>query len=107
MNRIHTSVQSGQTGFQRREPVNALSAGAVLGFLPAFMDLENSEVHLSVNADGSPASIHLLDAIPEHWVTERDVQGRITALKDGIVAGFIRNGRFYSRSELACMPLDA
>jgi hypothetical protein len=80
---------------------------ALLGFLPAFRDLHTQEVHLSVNGSGKPASVHLLDHLPDHWVIERDERGRITALKDGIIAGFMRQHRFFTRAELARTPCDA
>ncbi len=85
-----------------------MTAGAaLLGFLPAFRDLETHEVHLSVNEDGKLASVHLLENLPDHWVIERDETGRITELKDGIVAGFMRHEHFYTRADLARLPWDA
>lgn len=80
---------------------------AVLGFMPAFRDVDTEEVHLSVNEDGSPAAVHVLDHLPDHWVTERDQAGRIMALKEGIIAGFMRHARFFTRAELARLPWDA
>lgn len=85
-----------------------MAAGAaLLGFLPAFRDLETDEVHLSVTEDGKPAAVHLLESLPDHWVIERDSAGRITALKEGIIAGFMRHERFFTRAELARLPWDA
>lgn len=89
-----------------REIPEMTAGAAVLGFLPAFQDLDNEEVHLSVNTDGSLAAVHLLDNLPDHWVVERDEEGRITALKDGIIAGFMRQGRFYTRAQLSRLPWD-
>jgi hypothetical protein len=80
---------------------------ALLGFLPAFRDLETDEVHLSVNENGKLATVHLLDNLPDHWVIERDEVGRITALKEGIIAGFMRHERFFTRSDLAQLRWDA
>ena len=82
------------------------AGGTSLGFLPAFRDKETHETHLSVDADGNVSAVHLLDGIPEYWVTERDTHGRIIALKEGIAAGYLRSGLFYTRSELAAMPFD-
>ena len=89
-----------------REIPEMTAGAAVIGFLPAFQDRDTEEVHLSVNEDGSLAAVHLLDNLPDHWVVERDTLGRITALKEGIVAGFMRQGRFFTRSELSRLPCD-
>lgn len=90
-----------------REIPEMTGGAAVLGFLPAFRDLHTEEVHLSVDETGALAAIHLLEHLPDYWVVERDAAGRITALRDGIVAGFMRQGRFFTRSELARLPCDA
>jgi len=87
-------------------PNGGLSA-AVLGFLPAFQDLDTQETHLSVHDDGTLAAVHLLDNLPDHWVVERDESGRISALKDGVVAGFMRHERFYTRADLTRLAWDA
>jgi hypothetical protein len=79
----------------------------LLGFLPAFRDLHTQEIHLSVSGNGKLASVHLLDHLPDHWVIERDELGRITALKEGIIAGFMRQDRFFTRAELVRTPCDA
>jgi hypothetical protein len=70
-------------------------------FLPAFKDMATGEVCLSLKPDGSPCSIHILDGLPEAWIIRRNDQGHVTAIKDSVIAGFVRNGRFYSRQELA------
>lgn len=107
MNRTSQHIDPISTLHMHARVQHISSGGMVLGFLPAFRDVETYETHLSVNADGSPAAVHLLDRIPGHWVTERDGQGRVVALKEGIVAGYIRSGQFLTRSELALMPFDA
>ena len=94
-------------------PVSTSSAGGLIasiafGFLPAFRDTETGETHLSVNEDGSISPRHLIDRVPEHWVSESDELGRTVALKEGIIAGFVRHGRFYGHAELLQYPpLDA
>ncbi len=77
------------------------------GFLPAFQDPLTGETHLSVYPDGQIAVVHLLDNIPAHWVEERDDRGRPISLKDGIIAGFIRNDQFFTHHELANTISDA
>ncbi len=80
---------------------------ASMRFLPAFRDSVSGETHLSLLPDGSVAPLHLLDTLPEHWVLERDFRQRITAVRSSIVAGFVRNGKFYTRDQLASLPNDA
>ena len=45
--------------------------------------------------------MHLLDGLPEHWVAERDPEGRVTRARTGVVSGFLRDGRFYTRDQAA------
>ena len=80
---------------------------ASCGFLPAFQDQETGETHLSLTSQGTIAPVHLLEGLPSKWIAERDLRGRVSALKSGIIAGFMRDGRFYTRQELAARPLDA
>ena len=71
------------------------------GFVPGFRDNATGALAVSRFADGSPAPLHVLDGLPEAWVTERDLQGRVTHTRSGLVSGFIRDGRFYTREEAA------
>ena len=71
------------------------------GFRPAFMDVRTRVIYLSCFADGSRAPIHLLDGLPDEVVASRDDRGHVIAAKASIVAGFVRDGRFYSREEAA------
>jgi hypothetical protein len=47
------------------------------------------------------APIHLLSGLPPEWVVTRDAAGGVSAVKPSIVAGFLRDGRFYTREEAA------
>jgi hypothetical protein len=47
------------------------------------------------------APIHLLCGLPAEWVVSRDAAGGVSAVKPSIVAGFLRDGRFYTREEAA------
>jgi hypothetical protein len=71
------------------------------GFAPAFCDKETGRTELSRLAGGMPAPIHLLGGLPEEWVVSRDSAGAVLAIKASVVAGFLREGRFYSREEAA------
>lgn len=70
-----------------------------LGFLPAFMDAVTRMIYRSCFADGRPAPFHLLDGLPDEVVVERAPSGRVAAIRGSLVAGFIRDGRFYTREE--------
>ncbi len=70
-------------------------------FEPAFRDDDTGRVELSRYASGEPAPMHLIDGLPAEWVCARDGQGRACAIKASIVAGFVRDGRFYTREQAA------
>lgn len=70
-------------------------------FRPAFLDMDTSQVYESRFADGRPAPIHLLDGLPEEVIVERTTCGRVLAVKESVIAGFVRAARFYSREEAA------
>ena len=70
-------------------------------FLPAFQDRLTGRVELARSESGGCASMHLLCCLPDEWVAERDAEGRIASLKDSIVAGFVRDGEFFTREEAA------
>jgi hypothetical protein len=70
-----------------------------LGFLPAFMDAVTRMIYRSCFADGRPAPFHLLDGLPDEVVVERAPTGRVAAIRGSVVAGFVREGRFYTREE--------
>ena len=71
------------------------------GFVPAFCDYETGRTELSRFADGSPAPIHLIAALPDDWVVERDHTGRAAAVKGTVIAGFLLDGKFYTREQAA------
>jgi hypothetical protein len=70
-----------------------------LGFRPGYRNGATGEQVLSRFADGSPAPVHLLDGLPEAWIAARDSHGHVTRTCPGLVSGFIRDGRFYTREE--------
>jgi len=71
------------------------------GFRSAFLDLATGRAYLSCFANGNPAPIHLLDGLPDELVRERSVDGRILAIKETVVAGFLRAEMFYTREQAA------
>ncbi len=75
-----------------------------LGFVPGFLDQETGFVYASCNADGSPAPIHRMDGLPDEVVLMRTPAGRVVVVKGSLIAGFIRNGHFYTREQAARTP---
>ena len=70
-------------------------------FIPAFRDTATGQAYSSRFADGRPAPIHLLDGLPEPLVLKRTPAGALIAAKDTVAAGFLREGRFYTREQAA------
>jgi hypothetical protein len=92
---------------------NALYAGTggvsernrVAGFAPAYRDNESGEVALSRFADGTLAPVHVLEGLPAEWVLARDGDGCVIRVRATVEAGFVRDGRFYTR-EAAALSLS-
>lgn len=72
------------------------------GFVPAFRDTDTGRVEIARLANGRPAPMHIIEGLPTDWAAAR-VDGRVCALKASIVAGFLRNGVFYTREEAAAI----
>ena len=70
-------------------------------FIPAFRDTATGQAYKSRFADGRPAPIHLLDGLPEPLVVERTPAGAVKVVKHTVTAGFLREGRFYTREQAA------
>ncbi len=69
------------------------------GFLPAFHDTYSGVSVLSRFTNGQPAPVHILDGLPRPWITSFDENGAVATVREGVIAGFIRAGRFYTRDE--------
>lgn len=76
------------------------------GFIPAFYDMDTGQVEISRFLNGQPAPMHMIEGLPESWVVERDADCKVTAIKGSVIAGFVREGCFYTRSEAAEAVLD-
>ena len=95
--------------YQRLRAENVVFAGTAgvsqnnreARFEPAFCDGETGRVELARQENGRPAPMHLLCRLPDEWVTGRDEAGRIVALQDSVIAGFVRDGTFYTREQAA------
>jgi hypothetical protein len=71
------------------------------GFRPAFLDQVTGIVYRSCFANGCAAPVHVLEGLPDGLVVKRDRQGRVMAVREGIIAGFLQNGVFYTRDQAA------
>lgn len=71
------------------------------GFRPAFYDIESGRVEISRFQNGQPAPMHMIDGLPKSWIVERDAALKATSIKCSVIAGFVRNGYFYTRSQAA------
>jgi hypothetical protein len=76
------------------------------GFQSAFLDYATGCVYLSRFADGRPAPVHLLDGLPDELVLQRDAAGRITVVKETVIAGFFCANTFYTREQAARLLAD-
>lgn len=74
-----------------------------LGFRPAFQDTCTGATYLSAFADGRPAPFHILDGMPEHLVVARDRLGRVSQVLGSVVAGFLKDGEFFTREQAAAV----
>ncbi len=77
----------------------ASSVNKVHGFQPAFKDRDTGAIYPSRHANGTLASVHLLDGLPSEVVVERSSIGRVAAVKSSLVAGFLLGSQFYTREE--------
>ena len=80
---------------------------ADLGFRPAFRDDATGEIYASCFLDGRPAPVHLYDGLPDDVVIARSASGHVSTVKQTLVSGFLRRGRFYTREEAAAVVREA
>ena len=80
---------------------------ALSGMQPAFKHARTGESHLAQIIEGIPAPEYGFAGLPEEWVVERDNNGDAVALHPDVIAGYWRDARFITLSQLNCMPLDA
>ena len=71
------------------------------GFVPAFLDKASGRIEVARSREGKAASMHLISYLPAEWAEYCDDDGRILALKPGVIAGFVQDGVFYTREEVA------
>ena len=71
------------------------------GFIPAFYDTQSRKAMASCFANGTLAPIHVLEGLPQEWVRQRGPSGRVVVAKDSVIAGFLYQGKFYTREQAA------
>ncbi|MEH6579427.1 MAG: hypothetical protein V7731_20365 [Amphritea sp.] len=74
---------------------------AHFSFSPAFMDQASGSIEISRLGNGNPAPFHSLDGLPESWIVERNIAGRVVEIKSSVISGFVRLGQFFTREEAA------
>lgn len=74
-----------------------------LTLTPGFLDRETGSVYLSRTTDGKPASVHLIEGLPEALVIARTASGGVSAVKGSVEAGFVCDGHFYTRAQAASL----
>ncbi len=72
-----------------------------LGFEPAFLNKETGQIEIARLRNGRPARMHLISWLPPEWATDVDDQGVVVSLIPCVIAGFTRDGVFYTRTEAA------
>lgn len=77
------------------------SQGEMGRFVPCFRCKTTGEVFFPLDANGNIAPIHLLNGIPERFVTSRGLDGGALSVCPDIESGFYRDGQFYTRKEAA------
>jgi hypothetical protein len=72
-------------------------AQALLGFRHAFLDFATYAIYLATDRDGNAVRDHSFDGLPYELVALHRTTGRVATVKPTLIAGFERNGLFYTR----------
>lgn len=76
------------------------------GFVPAYRNTSTGQTVISRFADGKPSPVHVLEGLPDDWVAERAATGEVRQVSAHVVAGFVRDGVFYTREAAARMVAE-
>ncbi len=71
------------------------------GFVPAFQCTDECSTEISRFGNGKPAPFHTLDGLPQAWIAERSPDGKVLSVRSSVIAGFVRQNRFYTREQAA------
>jgi hypothetical protein len=94
-----SALQQANDTFRGSGGINA--ENRELGLKPAFYDMETSIPYTSKFANGLEAPMHVLDGLPNEVVKSLLANGKVAAVKQGIISGFVQNGNFYIRERAA------
>ncbi len=72
-----------------------------LGFTPAFLDKKTGVIEIARLKNGQPSPMHIINWLPKSWAESLASDGCVLRLKPGIIAGFVRDGFFYTRAQTA------
>jgi len=93
-------LQSESRRYQGTGGVSQCNQG--LGFRPAFRDAQTGRIYRSRFANGRPAPVHLVEGLPAGVLARLSLGGgRSASARTGVIAGFVRGRRFYTRAEAA------
>jgi hypothetical protein len=101
MSRLMTAERLKKENLAYGDTAGVSAGNRAAGFIPAFCDTATGRVEPSRLADGSLAPVHLLSGLPGEWVVVRGEDNRVLAVKETVIAGFLREGVFYTRAEAA------
>ena len=78
-----------------------------VGFVPAFRDDATGRVELARFRSGEIAPMHLIVGLPAEWALSFDADGAVASIKNTVIAGFVCEGKFFTRDEAcaACSDL--
>lgn len=77
------------------------------GFRPAFRDTATGRVEYARFQSGHVAPVHLIEGLPRDWAISVSPDGQVMDIKDGIIAGFIKDDRFFTRDEAIAVSEEA
>ena len=71
------------------------------GFAPAFLDKKTGLIEIARLENGQPSPTHIIRWLPSSWAGSLASDGSVKSLKPGIIAGFVRDGVFFTREQTA------
>ncbi len=74
---------------------------SVSGFKPAFLNKSTGRIEIARLKNGRQAPMHIISWLPKKWASCFDEDGLVLKLRPGIIAGFERDGCFYTRDQAA------
>ena len=102
----HPEAMSDNAQTANDERAHVKPSALLAGMQPAFKHANTGELHLAQLEEGVPADVYGFAGLPDEWVVTRDESGHATALHPDVIAGYWRDARFFSLSQLANVPLD-